>query len=181
MGTSVVSWMILHRTQQHLKQPGGCSERSQLDSAPQETSGDGQSEQRDLHPPLPALHLISPVEQGVAERTAAVPCPWGISDQEAPQRCPLWELGRSGLCRMGSPGLWFISAHRCSDISLEPPSLPCIRCGAVDITQADCAENFQTLLSSSWTGTKMSKKMMNSSKRSTNCSLPMCKQAARLS
>lgn len=89
----MVSWLILHKTQQHLKQPGGCCEQSQLDGAPQETSGHGQSEQKELDPPAPALHLISPIEPGLAERTAAFPRPGESRIRRLPSaiRCGSWD------------------------------------------------------------------------------------------
>lgn len=74
-----------------------------------------------------------------------------------------------------------LSAHRCLDFYLKSPSLPSIWHRAIDITQKDCVEDFQTLPSSCWIETKMGKRMINYFKRSTNCALPKWEYTWRFS
>lgn len=124
-GMSVVSWMILHKAHQSPKLPGGCCKQSQLDGAPQETSaGDGRGNRACLDPPLPALlHLLSSIRQeGWQGGQLLCPLPRGNLRQEAPQALSTTGAGmpslhtRGRLCKMSSLGVWFISAHRFSDI-----------------------------------------------------------------
>lgn len=130
-----------------------------------------------LDAPLPTLfHLISSMQQEGGQllcplpkgnpASGGSPSPLRLGSGDA---CPArsGEALQDGL----SGGLVHLSTQMFGHL-IKSPSLPSIRHGAVDITQADCAENFQTPLPSSWIGTKMSKKMMNSFKRSTNCSSP---------
>lgn len=127
-----------------------------------------------LSPPLPTvLHLVSPIQQEGGQGGQPLSLAQGESPiRRLPEPSPPWELGHSGLCKMGSPGsLVHLSTQMFGHLIISLQASQVSDVGLLT-SPKQTAENFQTLPSSSWIGTKMSKKMMNSFKRSTNCSSP---------
>lgn len=120
MGTTTISWLILHEAHWIPKLLEGCCEQSQLGSDPQETSAeDGQREQnvpRLSSPPTPLpCHILT--AEGWTGKAVTVPCPGGILSKEAPLILPTMGAGLPAPCTVGRVcKIWRLGSSQHTDV-----------------------------------------------------------------